>query len=62
MNPASSSRTTDEVGRVVTGFGAVTTVEAVSSTSPIRSAHTMARGASINKKVAIITAIRICTR
>ena len=46
----------------MTGVGAVTTVESVSSTSPIRSAHTMARGAIINRKVAIITAIRIWIR
>ena len=39
-----------------------TTEDSVSSTSSIRSAQTAARGASISKKVAIITDIRIWIR
>ena len=40
----------------------MTTEDSVPSTSVIRSAQTAARGASISKKVAISTDIKICTR
>jgi hypothetical protein len=46
----------------VTGCSGSTTEESVDSTSWIRSAQTAARGASISRKVAIITDIRISTR
>ena len=39
-----------------------TTEDSVSSTSPIRSEDTAARGIITSMKVAIITDIRICTR
>ena len=47
---------------VVTGFTGGTTLESVSSTSWMRSAHTSARGTMTNMNVAIMTAIRICIR
>ena len=62
MNSAPAKATTDVVARAVTGRPAVTTEDSVSSTSLIRSAQTMARGAIISRKVAIITDMRICTR
>ena len=46
----------------VTGSSAARTDDGVFSTSPIRSAHTAARGTRTAMKVAIITAIRICIR
>ena len=46
----------------VTGSAGGTTLESVSSTSWIRSAHTSARGIIMNMKVAIMTDIRICMR
>ena len=62
MNSAPTKATSEVPGRVVTGCAAVTTEDSVSSTSLIRSAQTIARGAIISRKVAIITDIRICTR
>ncbi len=46
----------------MTGSVGGTTDDSVSSTSPIRSAHTDARGTITSMKVAIITDIRIWTR
>jgi hypothetical protein len=46
----------------VTGRVGGTTDDDVSSTSPIRSAHTAARGTMISMKVAIMTDMRICIR
>ena len=46
----------------MTGSAGGTTDVSVSSTSPMRSAHTEARGTMISMKVAIITDIRICMR
>ena len=46
----------------MTGADGATTDDSVSSTSWIRSAHTVARGTSTAMNVAIITASRICAR
>ena len=48
--------------RSVTPSAGGTTEVSVSSTSPMRSADTDARGTITNMNVDIITAIRICTR
>jgi hypothetical protein len=58
----STNSTVEVNGRLVTGSADSTTEDSVSSTSPIRSAETAARGAIINRKVAIITANRIWIR
>ena len=50
------------MGSAVMASGEVTTDDSVSSTSLMRTAHTEARGQSTATKVAIITAMRICTR
>ena len=58
----SANSTVEVSGRLVTGSVGSTTEDSVSSTSPIRSAETAARGAIISRKVAIITANRIWIR
>ncbi len=55
-------RVSPRPGVSVTGSAGGVTEVSVSSTSTIRSAQTAARGTIISMKLAIITAIRICTR
>ena len=57
-----SNTTRDVEESDVTGLAGSATEDTVSRTSPIRSADTDARGIIIDMKVAIITAMRICTR
>ena len=61
-NPTPRISSEGEVDVGVIGVNGGTTDDSVSRTSMIRSADTDARGYSAPMKVAIMTAIRICTR